>query len=118
MNIDQILIAANNRIGDVYKTLYVSIATYLIIILGLTNSDSGEVNLICAVLAVTIGIIQIAAGDGAIRDIAALREDMPKEIENSNFAESWRGQPIPLFRALNFLVPILISGSILLTIYM
>jgi hypothetical protein len=118
MNIDQILIAANNRIGDVYKTLYVSIASYLIIILGLTNSDSGEVDLICAVLAVAIGIIQIAAGDGAIRDIAALREDMPKEMENSNFADSWRGQPIPLFRALNFLVPIFISGSILMTIYM
>ncbi len=117
MNIDQILVAVNNRVGDVYKTLYISIASYLIIILGLTNSDSGEVNLICAVLAIAIGIVQIAAGDGAIRDIAALREDMPKDMENSNFAESWRGQPIPLFRALNFLVPIVVSGSILLTIY-
>ena len=117
MNVDQILVAVNNRVADVYKTLYLTIATYLIIVLGLTISESGEVNLICAVLAITIGIVQIAAGDGAIRDIAALREDMPKEMENSNFAESWKGQPIPLFRALNFLVPIAVSGSVLVTIY-
>ena len=117
MNVDQILVAVNNRIGDVYKTLYISISSYLIIILGLTTSEVGEVNLICAVLAVSIGIVQIAAGDGAIRDIAALREDMPKEMEKSNFATSWRSQPISLFRALNFLVPIFVSGSILLTIY-
>ena len=117
MNIDQLLVAVNNRVNDVYKTLYISVASYLIIILGLTNSDSGEVNLICAVLAIAIGIVQIAAGDGAIKDVAALREDMPKEMENTNFAESWRNTPIPLFRALNFLVPIFVSGSILLTIY-
>ena len=34
MNEDQILVAANNRIHDVYKTLYCSIASYLIIIIG------------------------------------------------------------------------------------
>ena len=54
MNVDQVLVAANNRIHDVYKTLYVSIASYLIIIIGLTVSNSGEVDLICAVLAVSI----------------------------------------------------------------
>ena len=64
MNVDQVLVAANNRIHDVYKTLYVSIASYLIIIIGLTVSDSGEVDLICAVLAVAIAVVQIAAGDG------------------------------------------------------
>ena len=90
MNVDQVLVAANNRIHDVYKTLYVSIASYLIIIIGLTVSESGEVDLICAVLAVAIAIVQIAAGDGAIRDIEALRNDMPKEMQNSNYAESWR----------------------------
>ena len=41
MNVDQVLVAANNRIHDVYKTLYCSIASYLIIILGLTVSESG-----------------------------------------------------------------------------
>ena len=45
MNVDQVLVAANNRIHDVYKTLYVSIASYLIIIIGLTVSNSGEVDL-------------------------------------------------------------------------
>ncbi len=87
---DQIFVAANNRIYDVYKTLYVSIASYLIIIIGLTVSDTGEVNLICAVLADAIAVVQIASGDGAIRDIEALRNDMPKEMQNSNYAESWR----------------------------
>ena len=81
MNVDQVLVAANNRIHDVYKTLYVSIASYLIIIIGLTVSESGEVDLICAVLAVAIAIVQIAAGDGAIRDIEALRSDMPKKCK-------------------------------------
>ena len=103
MNVDQVLVAANNRIYDVYKTLYCSIASYLIIIIGLTVSDSGEV--------------QIAAGDGAIRDIEALRSDMPKEMQNSNYAESWRSQPIGLFRLLNLIVPIAVSGATLLTIY-
>ena len=83
MNVDQVLVAANNRIHDVYKTLYVSVASYLIIIIGLTVSNSGEVDLICAVLAVSIAIVQIAAGDGAIKDIEALRNDMPKEMQNS-----------------------------------
>ena len=117
MNVDQILVAANNRIYDVYKTLYVSIASYLIIIIGLTVSDSGDVDLICAVLAIAIAIVQIAAGDGAIRDIEALRNDMPKEMQNSNFAKSWRSQPIGLFRLLNLIVPIAVSGATLLTIY-
>ena len=83
MNVDQVLVAANNRIHDVYKTLYVSVASYLIIIIGLTVSNSGEVDLICAVLAVSTAIVQIAAGDGAIKDIEALRNDMPKEMQNS-----------------------------------
>ena len=117
MNVDQVLVAANNRIHDVYKTLYCSIASYLIIIVGLTVSDSGEVDLICTVLAVAIAIVQIAAGDGAIRDIEALRSDMPKEMQNSNYAESWRSQPIGLFRLLNLIVPIAVSGATLLTIY-
>ena len=117
MNIDQVLVAVNNRVHDVYKTLYVSIASYLIIIIGLTVSDGGEVNLICAVLAVAIAVLQIAAGDSAIRDIEALRNDMPKEMQNSNFAESWRSQPIGLFRLLNLIVPIAVSGATLLTIY-
>ena len=82
MNVDQVLVAANNRIHDVYRTLYVSIASYLIIIIGLTVSNSGEVDLICAVLAVAIAIVQIAAVDGAIKDIEALRSDMPKEMQN------------------------------------
>ena len=80
MNVDQVLVAANNRIHDVYKTLYVSIASYLIIIIGLTVSDSGEVDLICAVLAVAIAIVQIAAGDGAIRDIEWTYNLVPKAI--------------------------------------
>ena len=117
MNVDQVLVTVNNRVHDVYKTLYVSIASYLIIIIGLTVSDAGEVNLICAVLAVAIAVLQIAAGDSAIRDIEALRKDMPKEMQNSNFAESWRSQPFGLFRLLNVIVPIAVSGATLLTIY-
>ena len=62
-------------------------------------------------------IVQIAAGDGAIRDIEALRNDMPKEMQNSNYAESWRSQPIGLFRLLNLTVPIAVSGATLITIY-
>ena len=89
----------------------------MIIIIGLTVSESGEVDLICAVLAVAIAIVQIAAGDGAIRDIEALRSDMPKEMQNSNFAVSWRSQPVGLFRLLNLIVPIAVSGATLLTIY-
>ena len=58
-----------------------------------------------------IAIVQIAAGDGAIRDIEALRSDMPKEMQNSNFAESWRSQPVGLFRLLNVIVPIAVSGA-------
>ena len=34
-------------------------------------------------LAIAIAIVQIAAGDGTIRDIKALRNDMLKEIQNS-----------------------------------
>ena len=117
MNVDQVLVAANNRVHDVYKTLYISIASYLILIIGLTVSDSGEVDLICAVLAVAIAVVQIAAGDGAIRDIEALRNDMPKEMQNSNYAESWRSQPIGLFRLLNWIVQIAVSGETLLRIY-
>ena len=117
MNVDQVLVAVNNRVHDVYKTLYVSMASYLIIIIGLTVSNSGEVDLICSVLAVAIAIVQIAAGDGAIKDIEALRNDMPKEMQNSNFAESWRFRPVGLFRLLNLIVPIAVSGATLVTIY-
>ena len=87
----------------------------MIIIVGLTVSNSGGVDLICAVLVVSTAILQIAAGDGAIKDIEALRNDMPKEIQN--FAESWRSQPVGLFRLLNLIVPIAVSGVILITIY-
>jgi len=69
------------------------------------------------VLANAIAIVQIAAGDGAIRDIEALRNDMLKEIQNSNYAESWRSQPIGLLRLLNLIVLIALSGATLLTIY-
>jgi len=117
MNVDQVLVAVNNRVHDVYKTLYVSTASYLIIIIGLTVSNSGEVDLICSVLAVSTAIVQIAAGDGAIKDIEALRNDMPKEMQNSNFAESWRSQPVGLFRLLNLIVPVAVSGATLVTIY-
>ena len=68
-------------------------------------------------LAIAIAIVQIAAGDGVIRDIEALRNDMLKEIQNSNYAESWRSQPIGLFRLLNLIVPIAVTGATLLTIY-
>ena len=68
-------------------------------------------------LAIAIAIVQIAAGDGTIRDIKALRNDMLKEIQNSNYAESWRSQPIGLLRLLNLIVLIALSGANLLTIY-
>ena len=87
----------------------------MIIIIGLTVSNSGEVDLVCAVLVVSTAILQIAAGDGAIKDIEALRNDMPKESQN--FAESWRSQPVGLFRLLNLIVPIAVSGVTLITIY-
>jgi len=41
------------------------------------------------VLAVSIAIAQIVEGDGSIKDIEALRNEMPKEMQNSNFAERW-----------------------------
>tara|TARA_Y100001954_G_scaffold39674_1_gene39749 strand:- start:264 stop:476 length:213 start_codon:yes stop_codon:yes gene_type:complete len=69
------------------------------------------------VLAIAIAIVQIAAGDGTIRDIKALRNDMLKEIQNSNYVESWRSQPIGLLRLLNLIVLIALSGATLLTIY-
>ena len=68
-------------------------------------------------LAIAIAIVQIAAGDGTIRDIKALRNDMLKEIQNSNYLESWRSQPIGLLRLLNLIVLIALSGATLLTIY-
>ncbi len=68
-------------------------------------------------LAIAIAIVQIAAGDGTIRDIKALRNDMLKEIQNSNYVESWRSQPIGLLRLLNLIVLIALSGATLLTIY-
>ena len=66
-------------------------------------------------LAVSIAIAQIVEGDGSIKDIEALRNDMPKEIQN--FAESWRSQPVGLFRLLNLIVPIAVSWAILITTY-
>ena len=45
MNVDQVLVAANNEYTMCIKH-YVSIASYLIIIIGLTVSNSGDVDLI------------------------------------------------------------------------
>ncbi len=39
--LDPFIVAANNRIYAVYKILYVAIVGYLIIIIGLTVSNSG-----------------------------------------------------------------------------
>ncbi len=86
-------------------------------IIRVTASDSSKIDLMCAVLALAIAILQIAAVDGAIRDIEALRNDMSKEMHNSNYAESWQSKPIWLFRLLNLNVPIAVSGATLLTIY-
>ncbi len=67
--------------------------------------------------AVATAFAQIAAGDGAIKDIEALRNNMPKEIQNSNFAESWRSQPVKLFRLTKFTLPLAVSGDSLVTVF-
>tara|TARA_B100001750_G_C15105459_1_gene397510 strand:- start:148 stop:312 length:165 start_codon:yes stop_codon:yes gene_type:complete len=51
----------------------------------------------------------VLAGNAAMKDIQALREDMDEEIRDSNYGKSVLATPFPVFRGLLFIIYLTIA---------
>ena len=59
----------------------------------------------------------VLAGNAAMKDIQALREDMDEETRDSNYGKSVLAQPFPVFRGLLFIIYLAIAITQLMMVH-
>jgi len=116
MNIDQVMEGADQRTTHFFRLLLINMLVFIACLLAIAFGNTERLVILISVLAISSAILQIAAGDGAIKDISAIRADMPEEMKNSSFGQSFDSAPFGMFRGLNFIIPTAIAASIVYTV--
>ena len=84
----------------------------------ISNSFLGNVH-IWALSATIIGaaLYGMLAGNTALNDMAALRDDMDEETKNTNYGVSVLSAPLPVFRVILLLVYLVIAATQLMMLH-